>query len=613
LGVVLALALVPLTAGPVAAFETVDQFIGADGVGTVEPGFEAATASHDKEFIDFEGDGWEPLPDHTFVPLPPDFYASQGITMVGLDIRDVAMSPFSHSPPIGAWQTGFNSNPAGSYSFIFSQPVASFAMFANDIEGLPVNVTIHQGAESQIFQIPTGTMRFHGFLAGSNVITQIDVGATGDFHIIDDLQFGRIPGPVDNDGDGIDDAIDTGDGAFTDGAGSFGEILDDGGLSLSITDLADPDGVKITANGGAGTATVSACGFVQIDITAGDELDLTCGSAQVDVLSGPVVVAPDGDGIASVTIPSGVTGLISEGENDNFTVEHQAGDSAISVNVDGNVSAVGPGETNNPAQFSANAPPDITVLDNYAVNLDAQPVNVSLSFTDPGSADTHTCEFEWGDGSESSVVDADGLSCASSHTYAEAGDYQLTATVTDDDGGFDTELASVGIFDFPVAPGGQVEFIEGDVGGALATTGGQAGFDATMVIPPGEPDGVYYVAEVASAGAGAAGAIEWFTPETANGPIITVTCDKTKCPVKKLGDLILFVFKQDAPDQREHLLKFCAWTLTFKVWVGKWKTITLNGNNPPPCLVEVRRDPVTKALLWSIEVAGGDPKARGAR
>ena len=59
---------------------------------------------------------------------------------------------------------------------------------------------------------------------------------------------------------------------------------------------------------------------------------------------------------------------------------------------------------------------------------------VSVSFSDVGTADTHSVTFSWGDG-QSSTVDA-GLNASASatHTYAATGFYAVSATVTDDDG-----------------------------------------------------------------------------------------------------------------------------------------------------------------------------------
>jgi predicted extracellular nuclease len=64
-------------------------------------------------------------------------------------------------------------------------------------------------------------------------------------------------------------------------------------------------------------------------------------------------------------------------------------------------------------------------------------VNVSANFSDPGTLDTHTAIWNWGDGSTSVgvVTETNGSgSAAGSHSYTTAGLYTITAVVTDKDG-----------------------------------------------------------------------------------------------------------------------------------------------------------------------------------
>jgi len=69
------------------------------------------------------------------------------------------------------------------------------------------------------------------------------------------------------------------------------------------------------------------------------------------------------------------------------------------------------------------------------VNI-SSPVTVSASFTDPGTADTHTGVIDWGDGTTAaSITESLGSGTASgSHLYSAAGVYTVSMTVTDDDG-----------------------------------------------------------------------------------------------------------------------------------------------------------------------------------
>jgi PKD repeat protein len=62
------------------------------------------------------------------------------------------------------------------------------------------------------------------------------------------------------------------------------------------------------------------------------------------------------------------------------------------------------------------------------------PVSLRAPFTDPGTLDTFTSTWRWGDGSTSPGAVNAGMSSAS-HAYAAAGVYSVTVSVTDDDGG----------------------------------------------------------------------------------------------------------------------------------------------------------------------------------
>jgi len=83
---------------------------------------------------------------------------------------------------------------------------------------------------------------------------------------------------------------------------------------------------------------------------------------------------------------------------------------------------------NNVAPF-VNAGPD-TVIDEGNV------VIFSGSFTDPGTADTHSIEWDFGDGTTSDQLSPE-------HIYADDGQYTVTFTVTDDDGGIGTDTLTV--------------------------------------------------------------------------------------------------------------------------------------------------------------------------
>ena len=62
-------------------------------------------------------------------------------------------------------------------------------------------------------------------------------------------------------------------------------------------------------------------------------------------------------------------------------------------------------------------------------------VNASAGFSDPGTGDTHTATWDWGDGSTNAGTVGSGAVGPNSHTYTTPGVYTIKLTVTDDDSG----------------------------------------------------------------------------------------------------------------------------------------------------------------------------------
>lgn len=70
-------------------------------------------------------------------------------------------------------------------------------------------------------------------------------------------------------------------------------------------------------------------------------------------------------------------------------------------------------------------------------------VSVTSTYTDAGSADTHTTSIDWGDDTATaSPVASNGTTAATPHTYTSAGTKTITVTVTDDDSGVGSKTAS---------------------------------------------------------------------------------------------------------------------------------------------------------------------------
>ena len=87
-----------------------------------------------------------------------------------------------------------------------------------------------------------------------------------------------------------------------------------------------------------------------------------------------------------------------------------------------------------------------------AITAPVDPVQVGIeisaaaSFTDPGTPDTHTAVWDWGDESTSTgTVDQENDTVSGTHTYTVAGVYTVTLTVTDDDDGSGESIDQVTI------------------------------------------------------------------------------------------------------------------------------------------------------------------------
>ena len=170
------------------------------------------------------------------------------------------------------------------------------------------------------------------------------------------LELARISiDPVDSDGDGIYDSLDTNvftySNDFTD-ATTTGSIISRGDQYVSVKDATSTsEGVVLAAqlNSGATSsipATVSVCNnTASITLTDGDVVILTCGSVTLDVRAGEVeaeLVADDGS-LSSVRVSVGNTMTFHPTEN---TISAAPGNTGvIIVTVDGKEFVVTPGAT----------------------------------------------------------------------------------------------------------------------------------------------------------------------------------------------------------------------------------------------------------------------------
>ena len=156
-----------------------------------------------------------------------------------------------------------------------------------------------------------------------------------------------VPPDPDTDGDGILDSVDpdpgTASDGFDDGAGTAGSITDRAGLAVTIEDLTDPDGVRVVVGSGSGKVTLSVCGGSIVKVSAGSEVELTCGSVTLDVIDGAAEVVLGG-GATVVTVPTGASATVSENPDGSYAVDN-LGAVDVTVTVDGIATTVGPGDS----------------------------------------------------------------------------------------------------------------------------------------------------------------------------------------------------------------------------------------------------------------------------
>lgn len=117
---------------------------------------------------------------------------------------------------------------------------------------------------------------------------------------------------------------------------------------------------------------------------------------------------------------------------------------------------------------ASNVAPSVLTVSGPAAPVQAgTAATITVTYSDPGSADTHSASVTWDDSTSSTVACAAGV-CSASHTYAAAGIYGVTLVVSDDDGG----TAATSFNYVVVTDAANTAAVTG--GGWISTTSGKA-------------------------------------------------------------------------------------------------------------------------------------------
>jgi hypothetical protein len=245
-------------------------------------------------------------------------------------------------------------------------------------------------------------------------------------------------------------------------SGSFKCIFPDGAASLTVSAQGtDSDGAASnTAERGVTVNNVAPA----VAFTAGPATVDESGVSQRTYSYS--ITDPGNDTINSVNTSCGANGTKVAGSdtNDNtsgsFKCIFPDGPASSTVTAQATDSDGAAGST---AQLNVNinnVVPTITGATGPGPTAVNTLVSIKADFTDPGSLDTHTCQFAWGDGTSGPDAIAAGTgngSCTGTHIYSAAGVYTVLVTVKDKDDG----LSAVFSYEFVVIYDPSAGFVTG--------------------------------------------------------------------------------------------------------------------------------------------------------
>ena len=272
----------------------VTQNLGTTGLAQ----FQTATAGQQFDTINFDGLGFSDAQPIT------DQYAALGVTFTGIEARNT--NDFTHSPPTGAQQTGYDTTGfTGDLTIDFTVSVASFGLYLNDNEAdTRVRVTV-DGGEVAALGVPRpagaggGLSTFYGFTAPTNSITRIAIDSPGDLFILDDLRFGRIPvTPVDTIDPTAAVTVPADGATFDENDAVLAAYTCDDGAGSGIASCIGPvaNGAAIDTSPGPHTFAVTAIDAAGNDSTTTVSYTVTPAGPPADTIAPTAAIALPIDG-----------------------------------------------------------------------------------------------------------------------------------------------------------------------------------------------------------------------------------------------------------------------------------------------------------------------------
>jgi cysteine-rich repeat protein len=240
---------------------------------------------------------------------------------------------------------------------------------------------------------------------------------------------------VDNDGDGFTDLADSDCKVCGNG------VVDQAGEECDDGNVVDGDGCSAACKIENHPPTASAGS----DVSGDEGGAIALGGSGSD---------PDGDTLTFAWSYAPVSG-VDTGATCSFSAPGAAS-TTITCTDDGVYQATltvtdthGASSSGSALVTVANVAPSLslTAPSTGALFAVGSTVGVTAPFTDPGSNDTHACSVNWDDGAGAASYAAASGTCDTAKTFTAAGVYTIVLSVTDDDGGSDSQTVMIVVYD----------------------------------------------------------------------------------------------------------------------------------------------------------------------